>query len=142
MGRFVGMNGSSSRNAGGNLGGCMSLRFHNERNGAPIALKHARACSIVLEQGPRLDLETYCNPGNVVDRHVALGPFNGAEICSVDSAFVRQGFLTSGHAQHGAGAYSSPVCLAEGLYASFSRTQSSRLLVLRRPLLSYIRSSL
>ena len=45
------------------------------------------------EQCPWLDLQTPGNTRDVVDRDIAFGPFDPAEIGAVDAALVRQRFL-------------------------------------------------
>ena len=40
-----------------------------------------------------VDLETFRNSGNVIDRNISFGPLNCAQISSVDPAFMRQRFL-------------------------------------------------
>src|ERR1700729_3737836 len=47
------------------------------------------ATSTVPEKRPRLDAEAPCDPTDIVDGHIALGPLDRAEIRAVDAALVR-----------------------------------------------------
>src|SRR6202008_4073978 len=49
--------------------------------------------SPILQQLPRLDRERLCDPGDIIDRHVALGALDRTKIGAVDAAFVRERFL-------------------------------------------------
>ena len=44
--------------------------------------------SIIAEPRPRFDPEPFRDVGNVVDRDVAFGPLDGAEVSAVDSALM------------------------------------------------------
>jgi hypothetical protein len=44
--------------------------------GRNASLAGARTVHLILEQLPRLDRERLCDPGDIVDRHVALGTFD------------------------------------------------------------------
>ena len=49
---------------------------------------------IVLEEHRRINPKAFCDPSNIIDGHVTLGPFDGAEVRAVDPAFMCQSFLT------------------------------------------------
>ena len=42
---------------------------------------------IVLEEHRRINPKAFCDPSNIIDGHVTLGPFDGAEVRAVDPAF-------------------------------------------------------
>src|SRR4051812_3647173 len=48
----------------------------------------------VVQQGPSLDLQTASNSGDIIERDIALGPFDPAEVSAVDSALMGQPLLT------------------------------------------------
>lgn len=65
-------------------------RIGLSKNGKNFSVAMA---SIILQKPPRLSLKALCDPGNVVDRDVALRSLHPAQIRPVDPAFVGQGFL-------------------------------------------------
>ena len=84
-------------------------------------------CQIIPKQHPRLNSEPRPDPTNVVDRDVALGPLDGAEISPVDPALMGERLL----AEATLGAKPTHVLrqnVSQGaLCASASRTQFLRI---------------
>jgi hypothetical protein len=57
-------------------------------------LRSRAAFSTFPKKRLRLDAERFCDAGDIVDRHIAFGPLDRAEISSVDAALVGESFLT------------------------------------------------
>ncbi len=86
------------------------------------------------------DFEPASYPSDVVDRYIAFGPLDPAEIGAIDAALMGQGFLAKTTLRSKA-AHISRQHVPQGSFVSlFHKADFGPLPLLRRPLLSYIRS--
>jgi len=86
------------------------------------------------------DFEPASYPSDVVDRYIAFGPLDPAEIGAIDAALMGQGFLAKTTLRSKA-AHISRQHVPQGSFVSlFHKADFGPLPLLRRPLLSYIRA--
>ncbi len=61
----------------------------DERRRPQIRAANTTTCgSVFFEKLPDFNLEALRNPGDVVDRDIALGPLDGAKVRTVDAALM------------------------------------------------------
>jgi hypothetical protein len=105
---------------------------------SPAAKAHLQFGTLIQENAG-FNFEPASNARNVVDRDIALGPLDAAEIGAIDAALVRQRFL----AQFTRGSKATHIprqnVPQRSFVSLFHRADFGSLTLLRRPLLSYIR---
>jgi hypothetical protein len=67
-----------------------SASWQGTRTGGDVDL---HSLSVVFQQLPRVNPEALSDTGDIVDGHIPLGSLDSAEICPVNPALVREGFL-------------------------------------------------
>jgi hypothetical protein len=103
-----------------------------------LAQPHLRL-SAVIQQHPGFNFEPASNARNVVDRYIAFGPLDAAEVCAVDAALVGQCLLTEATLRPKAAHIPRQNVSQRSFVSLFHKGDFGSLPLLRRPLLSYIR---
>jgi hypothetical protein len=94
----------------------------------------------VVQQRPGFDLKSASNARNVIDRDISFGPLYRAEICAIDAALVGQRFLAQTTLRPEAAHIPRQNVPQRSFVSLLHRADFGSLPLLRRPLLSYIRS--
>jgi hypothetical protein len=95
---------------------------------------------IVVEEHARLNPQPASNTRDVVDRDVALRPLDPAEVSTIDAALVGQRFLAQSTLRPKTAHIPRQNVPQRSLVSLFHKDDFGSLTLLRRPLLSYIRS--
>ncbi|SRR5260221_1681403 len=95
--------------------------------------------SAVIQENVGFNFKPASNARNVVDRDIAFGPLDPAEIGAVDAALVGQRFLTETTSRSKATHIPRQNVPQRSFVSLFHKGDFGSLALLRRPLLSYIR---